>query len=72
MADEPIRELRLWRLGLVLADGNGRNVTMAAPVQIARRRVVEGVIAAPLIERRERQHAGDVAYDVIHAARLEQ
>ena len=37
----------------------------AAPVQIARAGVVDGVLPAPMIERREGQHTGDCAQGMI-------
>ena len=38
---------------------------MPAAIEIARRRVVQRVIAAPLRERRQRQHAGHETDDVV-------
>ena len=45
------------------------DVAVAAPVEITRRRVVERVIAAPLAERRHRQHAGDPPETDVRALR---
>jgi hypothetical protein len=45
---------------------------VTATIQVARRRVMQRVIAAPLSERRERQHTGYRPDDFIRAARGEQ
>jgi hypothetical protein len=45
---------------------------VATLFQVARRRVVDRVIAPPLRVGRQRQHPGDEPDDVIRAARLEE
>jgi len=65
MAKEAVADsLPLWRLQ-VLAHGHRVHVAHAALVQIARRRMMDRVLPAPVEIRRERQHAEDRTDDVV-------
>ena len=71
VARQPVGESLPARRLQVFLHRHRPDVAHAPPVQIAGRRVVEGVFPAPMIVGRERQHAGDEPQDVVGFPRLE-
>ncbi len=56
----------------ILVDGNRRDVAVAAPIEIARRRVVDRVLVAPLPVRGAREHTRDPSHHVVPLLRREE
>jgi hypothetical protein len=67
VANQPVFQARLRGQRGVLAHGQRVDVTMAAPIEIAGRGVMQCVIVAPLTEWGQREHPGDPSDDAIRA-----
>ena len=72
MAVEPIAEPAAPVSREIFAHRQRVDVAHAAPVEIARRRVMGGVHALPVIVRRQRHHADDPADPVVDRAAAEE
>ena len=67
VAKQPVAEPAAPALGPVLVDGQGRDVADPAPVEVARRAVMDGVVVAPVRERLPDQQGAEAPEPAIGA-----
>ena len=72
VAEEAVGEALLPGLRVVLLDGPGRNVALAAAVEVAGGAVVDGVVEAPVLERLPDEQRGEAADPAVGRLALEE